>query len=120
MEHKGLFLRPRCIGTVRTQTQLLINQSIKTVKKGKHQTSYSTAAAIHTETFAGPDPFENHTGITLNIKHDCTAAFCAGYLKGASTNIENLLGHGELHSSINRKNYTDIRQSLSRNSEYFV
>jgi len=84
------------------------------VKKGKHQTSYSTAAAIHTETFAGPDPFKNHTGVTLNIKHDCTAALCAGYLKGASTNIENLLGHGELHSSINRKNYTDNRQSLHK------
>jgi len=50
------------------------------VKKGKHQTSYSTAAAFHTETFAGPDPFKNHTGITLNIKH-CCAAFCAVYLK---------------------------------------
>jgi len=36
----------------------------------KHQTSYSTAAAFHTEIFAGPDPFKNHTGITLNIKHD--------------------------------------------------
>jgi hypothetical protein len=28
---KGLFLRPRCIGTLRTQTQLLINQSINQV-----------------------------------------------------------------------------------------
>jgi predicted NBD/HSP70 family sugar kinase len=63
------------------------------VKKGKHQTSQSTAAAFQTETFAGPDLFKNHTGVTLYIEHDCTAAFCAGYLKDASTNIKNLLGH---------------------------
>ena len=85
----------------------IANQLIKIVKKGKHHTSYSTAAAFHTETFAGPDPFKNHTGITLKIKHDCIAAFCARYLKGASTNIGNLLVRGKLHSSINRKNYTD-------------
>jgi hypothetical protein len=29
--------------------------------------------------------------------------FCGEHLRGASTNVENPLGHGELHSSTNKR-----------------
>jgi hypothetical protein len=33
---------------------------------------------------------------------ECTAMLCGEHLRGASTNMENPLGHEELHSSTNR------------------